>query len=102
MPLAVSDVTAVRGVQTDQVGRLVSLLDQAQVSPQGFIDVFRYVPVALVYNTGGRPDFVNWVQSQVDNGITGDRLVAVMERQLTMYGSRSVVTVSPYSSEPVS
>jgi len=41
MPLAVSDVCAVRGVQTDQVASLTAYMDQAQVSPEGFIDVFR-------------------------------------------------------------
>src|SRR5262249_30688753 len=93
MPLAVSDVTAVRGVQTDQVAQLVTLMDEAQVSPQGFIDVFRYVPVALVYNNGNQTNFVNWVQGQINDGVTGDRLVTVMERRLTTYGN-NVVRVS--------
>lgn len=94
MPLAVSDVCDVRGVQTDQVATLVSYMDRANVSPDQFIDVFRYVPVALVLNSGRRPDFVQWVGSEVDQGVTGDELVTLMERRLTTYGN--VVTVSQF------
>jgi hypothetical protein len=85
MPLAVSDVCAVRGVQTDQVGTLVAYMDQANVSPQGFIEVFRYVPVALVLNAGDQPDFVRWVGGEVARGVNGDELVRVMKRQLRTY-----------------
>lgn len=92
MPLAVSDVCDVRGVQTDQVGLLVTQMNRAGVSPDAFADVFRYVPVALVLNSGHRPDFVQWVGSEVDRGIVGDELVTVMEQRLTSYGN--VVTVS--------
>jgi hypothetical protein len=94
MPLAVADVCDVRGVQTDQVATLVTYMNRANVSPDAFIDVFRYVPVALVLHSDGRPDFVEWVGSEVDRGVMGDELITVMERRLTTYGS--VVTVSPF------
>jgi hypothetical protein len=90
MPLAVSDVCDVRGVQTDQVASLAGYMDQAQVSPQGFIDVFRYAPVALVYSNGRRPDFVRWVGSEVDQGVNGDELVSAMEGRLRTYGDLSI------------
>jgi hypothetical protein len=85
MPLAVSAVCDVPGVQTDRVGRLVGYMDQANVPPDDFIDAFRYVPVALELRTDGRPDFVEWVGAQVDQGIVGPQLVTVMERQLRTY-----------------
>src|SRR5216684_7526110 len=68
MPLAVSAVCDVRGVQTDRVGQLVTYMDQANVAPADFVDVFRYVPVALTMRTDGRPDFVQWVGQQVGSG----------------------------------
>jgi len=85
MPLAVSSVCDVRGVQTDRVGQLVSYMDQANVNPNDFIDVFRYVPVALVMRTDNRPDFVQWVGDQVNQGVTGPALVTAMETQLRTY-----------------
>lgn len=85
MPLAVSAVCDVRGVQTDRVGQLVVYMDQANVAPADFIDVFRYVPVALVLRTDNRPDFVEWVHGQVDRGLAGEGLVASMETQLRTY-----------------
>jgi hypothetical protein len=85
MPLAVSSVCDVRGVQTDRVGQLVTYMDQANVAPADFVDVFRYVPVALVMRTDNRPDFVQWVGSQVDSGVVGTALVSSMETRLRTY-----------------
>jgi hypothetical protein len=96
MPLAVSAVCDVRGVQTDRVGQLVTYMDQANVAPADFIDVFRYVPVALVLRTDGRPDFVAWVGDQVGRGVTGVDLASAMETQLRTYDN--YVPVSTYSS----
>src|ERR1041385_1170 len=87
MPLAVSSVCDVRGVQTDRVGNLVTYMDQANVPPADFVDVFRYVPVALVMRTDRHPDFVEWVHGQVTQGVTGPTLVTAMEQQLGTYGS---------------
>jgi hypothetical protein len=92
MPLAVSSVCDVRGVQTDRVGELVTYMDQANVAPSDFVDVFRYVPVALVMRTDRRPDFVAWVHGEVDRGVVGVDLVTGMERQLGTYSN--YVTVS--------
>lgn len=94
MPLAVSDVCDVRGVQTDQVANLAVYLDQARVSPEGFIDVFRYVPVALTFNSGNRPDFVQWVGNEVDQGVIGDELVSAMEGRIRIYGGITVPRTS--------
>jgi hypothetical protein len=96
MPLAVSAVCDVRGVQTDRVGQLVTYMDQANVAPADFVDVFRYVPVALVMRTDGRPDFVAWVGEEVGRGVTGADLASAMETQLRTYDN--YVPVSSYSS----
>jgi hypothetical protein len=85
MPLAVSAVCDVRGVQTDRVAELVTYMDQADVPPADFVDVFRYVPVALVMRTDNRPDFVEWVHGEVDRGVNGEALVTAMETQLRTY-----------------
>ncbi|HEV7626948.1 MAG TPA: hypothetical protein VGO89_10640 [Streptomyces sp.] len=82
MPLAVSAVCDVRGVQTDRVGELVGYMNRASVAPADFVDVFRYVPVALILRTDGRPDFVEWVRGRVDTGVVGVALVSEMETRL--------------------
>jgi hypothetical protein len=94
MPLAVSSVCDVRGVQTDRVGELVTYMDQANVAPADFVDVFRYVPVALVMRTDGRPDFVQWVGNQVNSGMVGTALVSAMETQLRTYDDYVPVAAS--------
>ncbi len=94
MPLAVSAVCDVRGVQTDRVGELVTYMNQANVEPTDFIDVFRYVPVALVLRTDNRPDFVGWVHGEVDRGLVGTALVTSMESRLRTYDD--YVPVSNY------
>lgn len=96
MPIAVSSVCDVRGVQTDRVGELVTYMDQANVAPADFVDVFRYVPVALVMRTDRRPDFVEWVHGQVTQGVTGPTLVTAMETQLGTYGSGITVVSHRY------
>jgi len=85
MPLAVAAVSDVPGVQTDRVAQLVSYMDEANVPAADFVDVFRYVPVALVMRTDNQPDFVEWTHQQIINGITGPELVTVMQRQLRTY-----------------
>ena len=85
MPLAVSAVCDLRGVQTDRVGELVTYMNQANVAPTDFVDVFRYVPVALVMRTDNRPDFVEWVHGEVGRGVMGGELVTAMEGQLRAY-----------------
>jgi len=94
MPLAVSAVCDVRGVQTDRVGELVTYMNQANVEPTDFIEVFRYVPVALVLRTDNRPDFVGWVHGEVDRGLVGTALVTSMESRLRTYDD--YVPVSSY------
>ena len=95
MPLAVSSVCDVNGVQPDRVSQLVSYMDQANVAPADFVDVFRYVPVAMQMPVDNEPDFVQWVGSEVDRGVVGESLVSAMETQLRTYDTAiPVSTVS--------
>jgi hypothetical protein len=81
MPLAVAAVSDVSGVEDNQLADLVTTLNQANVQPTQFVEVIRYVPVALV-NTNDQPVFVDYVQNQYSQGITGDALVNAIVQQL--------------------
>src|SRR5437773_2221284 len=70
MPLAVAAVSNVSGVSESQLADLVSTLNQANVPPTQFVEVIRYVPPAL-----NQPEFVQYVQTQASQGVTGDALV---------------------------
>lgn len=84
MPLAVAAVSDVNGVPQDQLANLVSTLNQANVPPDQFVEVIRYVPVALV-DQNGQP-FVAYVQEQTSQGVTGDALVnAIVQRLRNNY-----------------
>src|SRR5207253_453874 len=62
MPLAVAAVSNVNGVPQSQLANLVVALNQANVPPTQFVQVIRYVPVALV-DQNGQP-FIAYVQQE--------------------------------------
>jgi len=82
MPLAVAAVSDSTGVQADRLGTFVAALNQANVPPTQVVEVVRYVPVALVVQNNQQPDFVQYVQTQVSDGVTGDALVNAIVNQL--------------------
>ncbi len=84
MPLAVAAVADATGVPATELGQVVAALNQADVAPTQFVQVVRYVPVALVVEEE-RPRFVQFVQSEVSNGVTGTRLVEVIDTRLRTY-----------------
>lgn len=83
MPLAVAAVSEVAGVPAGDLGRFVSTLNSAAVPPTQVIQVVRYAPVALVVEQD--PPFVDYVSSRYDDGITGPRLVRVIEDRYRTY-----------------
>src|SRR5476649_1283792 len=86
MPLAVSQVCDVRGVQTSRVADLVSYMNEADVPPADFVETLRYVPVALVFRGDDQqPDFVEWVHGEIGRGVRGEDLAWAMDRQLRTY-----------------
>lgn len=84
MPLAVAAVADATGVPATELGQVVAALNQADVAPTQFVQVVRYVPVALVVEEE-RPRFVQFVQSEVSSGVTGTRLVEVIDTRLRTY-----------------
>ena len=81
MPLAVAAVSEVSGVPQAELASLVATLNNASVAPAQVIEVVRYVPVALVVEDQ-QPDFVQFVQQQTTQGVTGPALVTVIEQRL--------------------
>jgi hypothetical protein len=89
MPLAVAAVSQLAGVPQDQLANLLGTLNQANVPPTQFVQVVRYVPVALVEQP---QPFVNFVNTQASQGITGPALVTSIDQNLTTnYGLTPVV-----------
>ena len=77
MPLAVAAVADMTNVPQDQLANLVATLNQANVPPAQFVQVVRYVPVALTDQ-----QFVPYVQQQVAQGVTGPALVTVINQRI--------------------
>ncbi len=93
MPLAVAAVANVAGVQQSPLADLVTALNQANVPPTQFVQVIRYVPVALV-DQNGQP-FIAFVREQTTQGITGDALVnAIADRLRTNFNVTPVLELN--------
>jgi hypothetical protein len=84
MPLAVAAVSEVAGLPTAELVSLVMLMNQAEVPPTQFVEVIRYVPVALVTESED-PPFVEYVRQQHLRGVRSDALVTVMADRLRAY-----------------
>jgi hypothetical protein len=81
MPLAVAAVSDLNGVPQDQFADVISTLNQANVPPAEFVQVVRYVPVALVAQPAPQEQtFTQWLDSQT---VTGPALVTQIDRRLT-------------------
>jgi hypothetical protein len=94
LPLAVAAVSNLTGVSQDSLANLVATLNQANVPPVQQIQVIRFVPVALVVDNG--QPFVQFVQQQVAQGVTGPALVPVIVQELRTFfpqPAQVVVTV---------
>ena len=94
MPLAVDAVANLTGVPTQDLMNLVAQLNQASVPPPQFIEVVRYVPVVLVdQNTS--PQFIDYVNTQVNQGVTGNALANAIANQLRTYGATQINVTAP-------
>jgi hypothetical protein len=93
MPLAVAAVSNVSGVPQSPLADLVTTLNQANVQPTQFVEVIRYVPVALV-DQNGQP-FIAYVREQTQQGVTGDALVnAIVDRLRSNYNLTPTLALS--------
>lgn len=90
MPLAVAAVAEVADVPVDELVDVVTLLNQADVPPPQFVEVVRYVPVALVVDDDADDDFVRFVRLQFDEGVRGPALVTVIENRFPEFGLRDI------------
>src|SRR5579884_3838381 len=93
MPLAVAAVSNASCVPQDQLSTLVSTLNQANVPPDEFVEVIRYVPVTMV-DQNGQP-FVAYVQEQTSQGVTGNALIdAIVNRLQSNYHVTPVMSLN--------
>jgi hypothetical protein len=84
MPLAVAAASEVTGVPAGELSQFVATLNRAQMPPTQVVQVVRYAPAALVIQDQ-QPTFVEYVDTQVDQGITGTQLVTVIEDRYRTY-----------------
>ena len=94
MPLAVDAVANLTGVPTQDLMNLVAQLNQANVPPPQFIEVVRYVPVVLV-DQSTAPQFVDFVNTQVNQGVTGNALANAIANQLRTQGATQINVIAP-------
>ena len=96
MPLAVAAVSEVTGVPQNELADVVATLNNALVPAPQAVEIIRYVPVALVVDNG--TPFVEFIQQQAAQGITGTQFVTVVDRQLQTYyveNPPQIAVVSP-------
>lgn len=79
MPLAVAAVAELGDVPIQPLIDVVSALNDADVPPVEFVEVIRYVPVALVEEGGG---FVRFVEVRREEGLRGTALTNAIEQEL--------------------
>jgi hypothetical protein len=82
MPLAVAAVSEMTNVPANDLMDIVSLLNDAAVPPVQFVEVVRYVPVALVTVQDTQPRFVDVLREREQAGVRGTELVTFIEEQL--------------------
>jgi len=81
MPLAVAAAADLPRVQSADLIDLVTRLNDANVPPVEFVQIVRYVPVALIDQTG-RPQIVEYVTTETRRGITGSALASSIATEL--------------------
>lgn len=94
MPLAVAAAADLADVPTNELVSVVSAMNRASVPAPQFVEVVRYVPVALVDRT--EPTFVSYVTTQADSGLVGNAFaVSLADRMVTTYGVNEINVVNP-------
>jgi hypothetical protein len=89
MPLAVAAVTEMTEVSESDLMDVVTLMNDAEVSPAQFIEVVRYAPAALVGDRD-QPRFAQFIQDRYDEGMRGPTLVNSIEERIRIYGIHGV------------
>lgn len=91
MPLAVAAVSEITDVPANDLIDVVTLLNDADVPPVQFVEVVRYVPVALVVEDDTQPRFIEVVREQQRAGVTGPALMTFIEQRLHTFGVPATV-----------
>lgn len=94
MPLAVAAVSDVTGVPQRDLADITAALNQANVPPQQFVEVVRYLPVALTNDTTA-PQFVQFVTSEADRGGSSEAFLQSIAERLRTYGATEIDVVAP-------
>lgn len=94
MPLAVAAVSEMTEVPASELMDVVALLNDAAVPPPQFIEVVRYVPVALVTEVEG-PTFIEYVRARESEGLRGAQLVTSIQDRFRVYDLPDLEIVTP-------
>jgi hypothetical protein len=100
MPLAVAAVSEFTEIPVNDLVDVVTLLNDAQVPPPQFVEVVRYVPVALVVEET-RPQFIEYVRVREREGLRGLALVTAIEERLRTYDDFAGVELDVVSVRPI-
>jgi hypothetical protein len=93
MPLAVADVVVLPDVPRDEVITVVTTLNQAAVPAPQFVEIVRYVPVALV--EPAEPRFATYVTQEYQRGIVGEPLALAIADRYNTYGINEIRVADP-------
>lgn len=93
MPLAVAEIAEIDGLPLDPLGDVLQTMNAAAVPPAEFIDVLRYVPVALV--EASDRDFVRFVSSRQQDGLRGVEFLNAVRTELRTYDIPDLVVTAP-------
>jgi hypothetical protein len=94
MPLAVAAVSELSGVPTSDLVDVVVAMNRAAAPPPQFVEVVRYVPVALV-DQRVEPRFTTYVTTEYDRGLRGDEFAYALGDRIRTYGVREINVVEP-------
>jgi len=93
MPLAVADVAALPDLPQNDLMTVVTTLNQAAVPAPQFVEIVRYVPVAVVNTT--EPRFATYVVQEYDRGIVGEPLVEAIATRYNVVSRFQPVEFNP-------
>jgi hypothetical protein len=93
MPLAVAAVAEITDIPTQDLISFVAALNEADVPPPQFIEVVRYVPVALVDETI-RPEFLTFVTTE-SRQTNADAFVLAIANRLRIAGAQEINVTAP-------
>lgn len=86
MPVAVARVAEVESVPDELFREFLLLLRDSDMAPAEFVDIVRYLPVALTEESPGEESLVEFVRVRQSSGTTGDRLAQALREEMRVRG----------------